>query len=356
MEQMAAAGTSIVLANTYHLMLQPGAERIRQLGGLHKVMGWSGPNLTDSGGYQIFSMGHGSVAEEIKGNRKMAPRNASVQIDEDGALFKSYLDGRPIRLTPERSIEIQEAIGADLIVAFDECTPYHVDRSYTELSLRRSHRWEQRSLERFLKLEAEKDENTPKQALYGVVQGGVYPDLRIESCDFVNNASFFGHAIGGCLGANEQQMHDVVAWTRQHLCPNRPVHLLGIGKISDIFYGVTLGIDTFDCVHPTRIARHGCALVRPEERNQWESSHGEHINIKNARFATETGPIAAACACQTCQKYSCGYIHHLFKAREMLGPILLAQHNVHFMNALMADIRTSLRAGKIECVRRAWCG
>lgn len=354
MEDMESAQTQIILANTYHLMLVPGAERVQQLGGLNHMMGWQGPTLTDSGGYQIFSMGYGSVAEEIKGNRKFAQAKALVKITEEGARFKSYWDGATIMLTPERSMEIQEKIGADLIVAFDECTPYHVDRAYTAMSMRRSHRWEERSLIHFQKLESEKSEGVLPQALYGVVQGGVYPDLRTESCDFLNNHAFFGQAIGGCLGATKEQMQDVVAWTRKQLRPDRPVHLLGIGKVADIFHGVRLGIDTFDCVHPTRIARHGCALVRPQENPTWQQKEGEHMNLKNAYFADKTDPISPTCGCLTCQKYSCGYIHHLLKSKEMVAAILIARHNVFFMNALMHAIREGIAENRLGEVEHEW--
>lgn len=354
-EEMETEGTQIILANTYHLMLQPGAEIIQTLGGLGKMMGWSHPTLTDSGGYQIFSMGYGSVAEEIKGNRKQIYSKSSVKITEDGACFKSYLNGETILLTPERSIEQQEQIGADLIVAFDECTPYHIERDYTAQSMHRSHRWEKRSLMRFLELETQKPSSTLPQALYGVIQGGVYEDLRQESSEFINDQAFFGQAIGGSLGATQEQMDHIVSFTMQHLRKDRPIHLLGIGKIRDIFNGVALGIDTFDCVHPTRIARHGCALVKPEDKYQLHhDSNKEHINLKNQQFAKMTAPISLTCRCLTCQKYSCGYIHHLLKSQEMLGVMLLARHNVHFMNELMKAIRIGIQTQKLNEIQKEW--
>ena len=194
MDLVKKAGTQIILSNTYHLMIQPGAETVRALGGLHKMMAWDGPMFTDSGGFQIFSLGHGSVANEIKGKRMEKRQRSMLKITEEGALFKSYLDGSMHLLTPERSIAIQHALGADLIVCFDECTPFHVEKQYTAASMERSHRWEYRSLQAFKALE------TDQQALYGIVQGGVYPDLRQESADFVNNHDFFAHAIGGSWG------------------------------------------------------------------------------------------------------------------------------------------------------------
>lgn len=258
MDQMRAEGTQFILSNTYHLMLAPGEEIVHKLGGLQKMTSWRGPMLTDSGGYQIFSMGHGSVAEEIKGNRKMenAGMNKTlVSIDEVGAKFRSYVDNTIHELTPERSIDIQRKLGADIILVLDECTPFHVPKNYTEESTRRSHRWADRSLRRFAAT------TNGEQALYGIVQGGIYKHLRMESAAYVNSRPFFGIAIGGSLGADKQQMYSIVAFTRAQLRNDCPIHLLGIGGIRDIFHGVRQGIDTFDCVHPTRLGRHGGALV-----------------------------------------------------------------------------------------------
>lgn len=361
MEEMRLAQTQIILANTFHLLLSPGPDIVQNLGGLAKMAGWGGPTLTDSGGYQIFSMGYGSVSEEIKGTRRFPGAKSHVKIHEEGAEFRACHTGEKIFLTPERSTDIQRKIGADLIVAFDECTPYHVERAYTEEALRRSHRWEKRSLTHFKKLEKEPAGNQPPQhpqALYGVVQGGVYEDLRRESCDFVNQEDFFGHAIGGSLGENKTQMQEVVGLTRGLLRNDRPVHLLGIGRIDDIFHGVALGIDTFDCVHPTRIARHGGALVKAKERARCvgAASQREHIPLHNSIFCGDATAIEEDCACVTCQHYSRGYVHHLLKNKEMLGPILIARHNVYFMNALMADIRQAIPAGTLAQVREKWLG
>jgi queuine tRNA-ribosyltransferase len=357
MEDVCAEQTQIILCNTYHL--QDSAAIIKKLGGFAKMSGWNGPTLTDSGGYQIFSMGYGSVAEEIKGSRHLPNAKPNVCILEEGATFKSYKNGDTLFLSPERSIEIQVQIGADLIVAFDECTPYHIERAYTEASMRRSHRWEQRSLKHFLELESQKPDDVPQQAMYGIVQGGVYEDLRVESCDFVNNESFFGQAIGGSLGASKSQMQDVVALAMQHLRKDRPVHLLGIGRIRDIFDGVELGIDTFDCVHPTRIARHGGALVKGGDcgdRGDCCSGGGEHINLRNSAYIGDEFPIEPDCLCQTCKKYSRGYINHLLKNQEMLAVMLLTRHNIRFMNDLMAAIREGLSSGSLAQVRRDWVG
>ena len=357
MEEMRDAQTQIVLGNTFHLMLSPGSKRVRQWGGLARMSGWQGPTLTDSGGYQIFSMGFGSVAEEIKGNRHFTSARSRVKISEEGALFTSSLNGDRILLTPERSIDIQEEIGADIILAFDECTPYHVDRTYTEKSLHRSHRWERRSLEHFERLEAQKEGRFLPQALYGIVQGGVYDDLRQESCQFVNETPFFGQAVGGCLGATRRQMHDVVACAMSYLRRDRPTHLLGIGKMADIFHGVKVGIDTFDCVHPTRLARHGSALTRWSERARFNGDPTrEHINLLNSVFQDDEAPLDPHCTCGTCQRYSRGYLHHLLKSREMVACNLLARHNVFFMNELMREIRRGLRENCLKDVQTLWLG
>lgn len=345
-EQMRAANTQIILSNTYHLMLQPGPESMKLQGGLQKFTGWRGPMLTDSGGFQIFSLGSGNIADEIKGRRLLGQDKTLLEINEDGARFRSYIDGREYMLTPEESIRVQRHLGADLIVVLDECTPYHVDKSYTQASMQRSHRWALRSLEAYLA------HDDGSQKLYGIVQGGVYPDLRKESVDFVNENPFFGHAVGGSLGASKEQMYDVVGYTMSMLSRERPVHLLGIGGIEDIFSGVLQGIDTFDCVHPTRIARHGGALVKPWNRD--ENVTREHLNLRNSRFKLDTNPLEPDCACDTCKNYTRGYIYHLLKTETTLAFTLLAQHNAFFMNDLMQQIRNALRDDKYPELRVTW--
>jgi queuine tRNA-ribosyltransferase len=330
---MAEAHTQILLSNTYHLMLQPRGENVKKLGGLHKLIGWNKPMLTDSGGFQIFSLGHGSIAQEIKGRRQISSKHKGTlfKLTEDGAIFKSYIDGAMHLLTPEKSMQVQRDLGADLIVVLDECTPFHVDKNYTRHSMEMSHRWATRSHTEFVR------GDTGIQKLYGIVQGGVYEDLRLESCDFVNSNQFFGHAIGGSLGADSAQMNAVVAFTAKRLNESRPIHLLGIGGVKDIFKGVACGIDTFDCVHPTRIARHGGALVK--------GGNGlgrEHINLRNAAYASNAMPIDEQCQCYTCNNFSMGYLHHLLKAKELLAMQLVSIHNVRFMNQLMEDIRGCL--------------
>lgn len=342
--QLVEAKTQIILSNTYHLFLNPGGEAIRKMGGLHKIMSWNGPMLTDSGGFQIFSFGYGSVADEIKGKR--SGRSSIVSITDEGATFRSYWDGTYKKLTPEISIQTQRDLGADLIVTLDECTPFHSTRQYTEQSLKRSHMWELRSLEEFKRIDG------GEQALYGIVQGGVYSDLRKIAGEFVSSNDFFGTAIGGTLGKTKDQMHEVVEMAMQALDISRPIHLLGIGGITDIFNGVSLGIDTFDCVHPTRIARHGGALVDPKYRT---SRNKEHINLKNSVFQFDNKPIEEGCDCGTCRQFSRAYLHYLLKAGELLAIEAISVHNIRFMNRLMEQIRESIRNKTFSELKSYWC-
>lgn len=342
-EDLEAAGAQVMLANTYHLMLRPGSERIQRLGGLHTFSGWSGPIFTDSGGFQVFSLGHGGVADEIKGRGSSADTPKSLlRITEEGAVFKSYVDGARVVLTPERSIEVQRGLGADLVVVLDECTPYHVDRDYTARSLEMTHRWGDRCLAEF----ARHDDG--RQALYGISQGGVYADLRQRASEYLSERPFFGHAIGGSLGADKSQMYDVVGYAQAHLRRDRPVHLLGIGGVDDIFEGVERGIDTFDCVAPTRLGRHGRALTRDDP--SWS------INLRNARYAEDESPIEQGCDCPTCRRYSKAFLHYLFKAGEIQAMRLVTIANMHFMTRLMREIREALAAGTFPELKRRWLG
>ncbi len=344
-EQMNEEGTQFILSNTYHLMLQPGPEVIQKAGGLHKFMGWDGPMLTDSGGFQIFSLGHGSVASEIKGKRFNDRPKTLLKITEEGAKFRSYIDGKLHFLSPERSIQIQKMLGPDFVVVLDECTPFHVDKTYTRNSMHMSHRWASRSLAEFNK------HDNATQKLYGIIQGGVYSDLRKESCDYVNSQPFFGHAVGGSLGASKEQMYDVVAMTMEILDDSRPTHLLGIGGVADIFNGVAHGIDTFDCVHPTRLARHGGALVKPKNRDDIKK---EHLNLNNSKHREDFFPIEEDCSCYTCKNHTKAYIHHLLKAKELIAASLITIHNVHFMNKMMTAIRHAIKNDSLEDEKKHW--
>lgn len=335
--QAKEAGTKIILANTYHLMLNPGASHIAKRGGLHKFMNWHGPMLTDSGGYQIFAMGHGSVSAEIKKGTTRTLPHTLLSISEEGVVFKSYLDGSKIILTPELATSIQENLGADLLMQFDECTPFHVDKQYTLEAMRRSLRWGKRCLSEF----SIRDRNT--QAMYGILQGGVYKDLRKESIESIADQNFWGTAIGGSLGKDKYQMQDIVAIIMEllrsdkTLYSKRTVHLLGIGDIPDIFWGIKQGIDTFDCVHPTRIARHASAIVPATIATE------RKLNLKNSKFAHQDISIDPQCTQACCTQYTRAYIHHLFKAKELLGMHLLTLHNVAQISRLMKDIQNSLR-------------
>ena len=340
--QMHEAKTDIILANTYHLMLQPGADLIEKMGGLHKFTGWNGPMLTDSGGFQVFSLGEGTMANEIKGNKsKPEPGKKNLlNITEEGCTFRSYVDGRTIKLTPESAMDIQRKLGADLLMQFDECTPYHVDKDYTARSMEMSIRWGDRSLKQFER------GDTGAQALYGIIQGGVYPDLRQISASYTKDRDFFGTAVGGCLGGSEQEMYDVVASSLPYAHPERPVHFLGIGQIKDIFTFVRLGVDTFDCVIPTRLARHGTAFMK--------GVPGETINLKNAKYREDNTPLDEANDISASCNFSKAYIHHLFKANEILGIQILAQHNVATINRLMREVRVAIKAGNLDALEKEW--
>ena len=375
-----AAGSDFILANTYHLLLRPGAELIAQQGGLHRFMRWDGPLLSDSGGYQVFAMGHGSVSEEIKRARKKAsPKNTKApntqdasnnkqqskqqeprliqQISEQGVTFRSYIDGRAVFLSPESSVQIQRQLGVDFMVQLDECTPYQADKAYTEASMELSLRWGRRSLSEFLA----HDDGT--QAIYGVVQGGIYADLRRRSVDELAVLPFFGSAIGGCLGKNRSQMWEVIAQTAALLPPERPIHLLGIGHIADIFWGVLQGIDTFDCVHPTRMARHGSAILPYTCGYSKPGLQAAQIHLRHSRFTEDDSPLFVssqlfqeAATVPDELSYSKAYIRYLFCAKEMLGAQILTMNNVFQMNALMRDIRLGLQQGCFGEVVRYWLG
>ena len=341
--------TQIILSNTYHLMLQPGGEIIAKHGGLHKFIGWNGPMLTDSGGFQIFSLGHGSVADEIKGRKSNFKKNKTlININEEGAIFKSYIDGSNLLLSPEKSIQIQRDLGADLIVVFDECTPFNVDKNYTSESMLRSHRWAERSINYFnsnLKYDS-KAGSSGSQEIYGIIQGGIYKDLREESIYFnQQKIDTFGIAIGGSLGSNKNEMQEVVSFTASRLEKSKPVHLLGIGEPVDIWEFVEHGIDTFDCVSPTRLARHGSALVKGK-RNK--------INLKNKKFKENFYPIDISCNCYTCKNFTLSYLHHLFVSNEILALQLVTNHNIYFMNELMETIRYSINNNLFEEVKKEW--
>jgi queuine tRNA-ribosyltransferase len=306
-----ATGARMVLGNTYHLMLRPGAERIARLGGLHRFMDWHGPILTDSGGFQVMS---------LSGLRKM---------DADGVTFQSHVDGSRHRLTPERSVEIQHLLGADVTMCFDECTPFPATHEQAATSMRLSMRWAARSREAFV----------PRlgHGLFGIVQGSVFPDLRAESVAALTGIGFEGYAVGGlAVGEGQEAMFTTLECTTPLLPTDKPRYLMGVGTPSDLIGAVRRGIDMFDCVMPTRSGRTGRAYTR-----------GGVINIRNARHAEDNRPLDPACTCPACRGHSRAYLHHLFKANEMLGPMLLTWHNIQYYQDLMAELRAGILAGDL---------
>ena len=329
--EVAALGYDMVLGNTFHLMLEPGAELVQRMGGLHRFMRWDRPIVTDSGGFQVFSMGHGNVADEIKGRNAPAGREGAIlAIEEAGVRFRSYVDGAERFMGPEESMAVQAALGSDIALAFDECTPYHVSRDYTARSTERTHRW----LERCLRWHAQ--DGPPGQLIYGIVQGGVYEDLRSESAATVAASGCDGIAIGGSLGRDKAQMYEVVGWTTAVLPDDRPRHLLGVGDVDDLLRGVELGIDTFDCAMPTRLGRHGVAVV-PEPGRRWR------VDLAKGRFKDDAEPILDGCPCAACTEgYSRAYLRHLLKVGDLLAQRLVTLHNLMFVGGLMADLRDAI--------------
>jgi queuine tRNA-ribosyltransferase len=346
---VAALGYELILGNTFHLLLAPGPELVAQMGGLHRFMRWERPIITDSGGFQVFSMGHGGVADEIKGRRRSVGDGAGaiLSIDEEGVRFRSYVDGGERFLAPEGSMSVQAALGSDIALAFDECTPFHVSREYTQRSMERTHRW----LERCLRWHASHVDFG--QVVYGIVQGGVEADLRRESAAFVAGSACDGIAIGGSLGQEKAQMHEVVSWTTaelERLAPDRPRHLLGIGDVDDLIAGVEFGIDTFDCALPTRLGRHGVALV-PDPGAGWR------VDLVKGRWRFVDEPILDGCGCPACSEgFSRAYLHYLLRAGELTALRLVTLHNLWFIARLMDDLRAGVDAGRLGEVAAALRG
>ena len=336
--EVAELGYDMVLGNTFHLFLDPGPELVEHFGGLHDFMGWRRPIITDSGGIQVFSMGHGTVADEIKGRAPAGPhRRGRVQaIDEDGVRFRSYIDGSERFLGPETSMAVQAALRSDLALVFDECTPFNVDRDYTARSTERTHRW----LDRCLAWHGAN--GPPGQLVYGIVQGGVHEDLRIASAQEIAARAVDGIAIGGSLGADKAQMYEVVGWSTAALDGDeRPRHLLGIGDVDDLVRGVELGIDTFDCAMPTRLGRHGVAIV-PEPESRWR------VDLTGARWRESEEPIMDGCPCPACSGgHTRGYLRYLLRNRELTAVRLLTLHNLAYIQRLMADLRAAIASGTL---------
>lgn len=341
-EQIIETGAEVVLANTYHLYLEPGDERVKSLGGLQKFMNWQGPTMTDSGGFQVFSLGAAYGKEiskvvritdpsQILEERSLdgeAPRLATI--GSDGVSFRSHHDGTLHYITPEKSIEIQHNLGADIIFAFDECTSPAEDFRYQEEALERTHRWAKKSLEYH-----KSKPNAEHQALFGVVQGGREESLRKRSAEYISSLDFDGFGIGGSFA--KEDMSTAVKWVNEILPEEKPRHLLGIGEPEDLFMGVENGVDLFDCVAPTRNGRGGTLYT-----------HEGKVNIRNAQFREDAGPLDPECGCSVCKNYSRAYLCHLFRAHEMLGGTLGSIHNLYFIINLVKKMRQAILDGNFR--------
>jgi queuine tRNA-ribosyltransferase len=315
-EELRAAGAQIILANTYHLMLRPGSQLIEEFGGLHSFMHWDGPMLTDSGGFQVFSLGH------------------LRKVSEEGVAFKSHLDGSPHVLTPESVMRLEAELGADIILPLDICTAYPCTELEAKAAMERTHRWAERAL-------TAKEQYRPEQALFGIVQGAFSPGLRRESARFVGGLPFAGLSIGGLsVGEPKEKMWEMLNYVTPELPRDKPRHLLGVGSPEDLVIAVGLGMDIFDCVLPTRVARHG-GLFTPYGR----------VNIKSARFRAEHGPVEEGCDCYTCRNYSAAYVHHLARTGEQLYYRLGTIHNIRFMVRLAQRLREAIIAGTYPAFR-----
>lgn len=312
---LADLGSMMILSNTYHLYLRPGDDLVARRGGLHKFMRWNGPILTDSGGFQVFSL------SEMR------------TIDDDGVTFKSHLDGSMHRFTPEKSIKIQENLGADVIMCFDECPP-PTDYEYNLISLKRTHAWAARC----------REAHVTDQALFGIAQGGIFRELREQSARFITSLDFPGYAIGGlAVGESKESMYEVISWMHEVLPKDKPRYLMGVGDPRDLLRGVARGVDMFDCVLPTRLARHGAAFT-----------HDGRINMRNKIYEEDEAPIDAECQCYTCRTFTKAYIRHLLHVEEMLGLYLMSLHNLHFLLQLMREIRSAILQDCFADYATAW--
>jgi queuine tRNA-ribosyltransferase len=346
---LTALGAGILLANTYHLYLRPGHERIERLGGLHRFMSWNGALLTDSGGFQVFSLGT-RAAGGSEGEASRPPGQGDgpglVRIAEEGVTFRSHLDGGRHFLSPEKAIEVEEALGADVIMAFDECPPSLAERSYHEHSLARTQRWLVRCRTAWRELEARRAANPGGRAhdcsLFGIAQGGLFPDLRQRAIEEAAALDLPGYALGGyAVGEEPARMWEGVARDAPLMPRDRPRYLMGVGTPEDLLQGIGAGIDMFDCVLPTRTARNGLLFT----------SRGK-LTIRNARFADDEGPADPACSCYSCRTFSRAYLRHLFKAGEILALRANTLHNLHFYLGLMSEARAAIEAGRFDAFRR----
>jgi len=346
-EQLKEIGTQAVLSNAYHLYLQPGHKLVEKAGGLAKFMHWDGPTFTDSGGFQVLSLGSGykkvlaMQSGSIDEAAVIAPtRERRALVDDDGVTFKSHIDGSKHRFTPEHSIQVQAAIGADIMFAFDELTSLLDSYSYQVESLARTHRWAERCLKE-LQLIRKNNPTKSYQALFGVIQGAQYEDLRKDAAKFMGNLPFDGFGIGGAL--DKENMGTIVRWVNEILPEDKPKHLLGISEPDDMFEAVEQGIDTFDCVSPTRVARNGAAYTLDGR-----------INIKASKYREDFSPLDPECTCYTCVNYTSAYIHHLFRAKDINAPILMSIHNEYFIVNLVKQMRESIIDGTFFAFKKSW--
>lgn len=376
-EDLKSLGVHLFFVNTYHTYLRPGVDVIDKFSGLHNFINWPESLITDSGGFQVFSLNNKkfvnvaisepAVLDRDKFTQKLSRQQLSrqnvfpddyrpvgelVKIDEDGVTFTSHWDGTEHRFTPEKSLQIQEKLGADIILAFDECAPYPTTIDYARAAMERTHRWAQRSLAEYnLITERNKRNSRPFQALYGIVQGSVYRDLREASARTISGMDFTGIAIGGVsVGESKAEMKNVLDWTIPLLPTALPRHLLGVGEIDDIFVAVENGMDTFDCVQPTRLARMGHLFKSPVNR----AGKKYTLDINSAEYADDTGSVEPECRCYTCRNYSRAYLHHLFRVRELLSYRLATIHNIHFVFDLVGKIRESIKSGRYGELRDLW--
>jgi len=340
-------GVQLLFGNTYHLHLRPGEEIVGKAGGLGSFMSWKGPTITDSGGFQVFSLGRKSTwgsAKEVKKDAEDEP--SLVKITDEKVRFRSHLDGSFHTFTPEKSIEIQHTLGADFILAFDQCPPYPATHKDAQIAMERTHRWLTRCIA------YHREHNTNGQVLLGIVQGGVFDDLRRESAQFVAKQDIDAIAIGGvAVGESKDLMREALSNTMPYLPEEKYKHLLGIGEIDDIFDVIAQGIDSFDCVIPTRFGRYGIVFTGPTEGNR---KNKFRIDLNRQVFASDFTPMTKNCTCKVCTSYTRAYVHHLFKANELLAYRLASYHNVYFLTNLVKNIRESIMAGNFNQLREAW--
>lgn len=332
--EVADLGYELILGNTYHLLVSPGPDRIQAAGGLHDFMGWERSVITDSGGFQVFSLAHGGVAEEIKGSRgRMSEEGAILEIAEEGVRFRSYKDGSELFLSPEVSMAVQAALHSDIALVLDECTPFHAEAEYTRKATERTHRWLERCLDWHQR-------NGPAdQAVFGIVQGGIYPELRRESAAVVSGSPIDGIAIGGTLGRDKGEMYWVLETTVPLLPVEAPKHLLGIGEVDDLLKGIELGLDIFDCAVPTRLARHGVALAP-------DPDHRFRLDLRKSGHEGSRDPVVEGCPCATCRDHDRDYVSYLSRAHELTAVRMLVLHNLTYMKHLVDGARLAIEA---EC-------